>query len=83
MDNFWGNREVLFFTLLEHYGVIFNKIRNIEILRQLQAGILRDQKIPARMLVCCNYSEGSIPRGVLAYFLPKSRDIQKLYKTDG
>ena len=24
----------------------------------------------------CNYSEGSIPRGVLACFLPKSRDIQ-------
>ena len=23
-----------------------------------------------------NYSEGSIPRGVLACFLPKSRDIQ-------
>ena len=23
-----------------------------------------------------NYSEGNIPRGVLAYFLPKSRDIQ-------
>ena len=23
----------------------------------------------------CNYSEGSIPRGVLACFLPKSRDI--------
>ena len=26
--------------------------------------------------IICNYSEGSIPRGVLAYFLPKSRDIQ-------
>ena len=24
----------------------------------------------------CNYSEGNIPRGVLACFLPKSRDIQ-------
>ena len=26
--------------------------------------------------IICNYSEDSIPRGVLAYFLPKSRDIQ-------
>ena len=26
--------------------------------------------------IICNYSEGSIPRGVLACFLSKSRDIQ-------
>jgi len=26
--------------------------------------------------ILCNYSEGSILRGVLACFLPKSRDIQ-------
>ena len=27
-------------------------------------------------MIICNYSEGNIPRGVLACFLPKSRDIQ-------
>ena len=27
-------------------------------------------------MIFCNYSVGSIPRGVLACFLPKSRDMQ-------
>ena len=83
--NFTLNSQTEWIILGEPRGSFF--IWNIENLRQLKTGILRELRIPVCMLVCCNYSEGSIPRGVLECILTRdcegAEQLQKLYKTDG
>ena len=54
---------------------------------QNHSEFMTDYLSPSYSLTYCNYSEGSIPRGVLACFLPKSRAVSythlDVYKRQG